>query len=236
MKHTLCTIAIFIACMFNLFSQKDYVPSKLNIQARKEFRNAGLGIFIHWGIYSMLGDGEWVMSNRDIHYKEYGKLAGGFYPAQFNAHQWVKDIKASGAEYICITTRHHDGFSMFNTQYSPYNIMDATPFQQDIIKEIAQACQQEGIRLHFYYSLIDWGRTDVPRGRTGVGTGRPAWDGNYEPYFSFMKNQLTELLSNYGPIGAIWLDGDWDMPRDFNWKYDELYSRPLKICLFAGIH
>ena len=239
MKHTLCTIAIFIACIFSLFSQQGYVPSELNIQAREEFRNAGLGIFIHWGIYSMLGDGEWVMSNRDIHYKEYGKLAGGFYPAQFNAHQWVKDIKASGAEYICITTRHHDGFSMFYTQYSPYNIMDATPFKRDIIKEIAEACQQEGIRLHFYYSLIDWGRTDAPRGRTGVGTGRPAWDGNYEPYFSFMKNQLTELLSNYGPIGAIWLDGDWDMPRDFNWKYDELYMHIHQLqpaCLIANNH
>ncbi len=150
-------MAIFIACIFSLFSQRDYVPSELNIQAREEFRNAGLGIFIHWGIYSMLGDGEWVMSNRDIQYKEYGKLAGGFYPAQFNALQWVKDIKASGAEYICITTRHHDGFAMFDTQYSPYNIMDATPFKRDIIKEIALACQQEGIRLHLYYFLIDWG-------------------------------------------------------------------------------
>ena len=143
------------------------------IASRQEFREAGFGIFIHWGIYSMLGDGEWVLSDQDINYKEYAKTAGGFYPAGFDAEEWVKAIKAAGAKYICFTSRHHDGFSMFDSEYTDYDIMDATPFGRDIVKELADACHKEGIRLHLYYSLIDWGREDAPRGRTGKGTGRP---------------------------------------------------------------
>ena len=217
------------------------------IASRQEFREAGFGIFIHWGIYSMLGDGEWVLNDQDINYKEYAKTAGGFYPAGFDAEEWVKTIKAAGAKYICFTSRHHDGFSMFDSEYTDYDIMDATPFGRDIVKELADACHKEGIRLHLYYSLIDWGREDAPRGRTGKGTGRPepvetpactgsdkAGNGGTRTgspegttdtasYFGFMKGQITELLSNYGKIGAIWFDGDWDMPEGFDWRYDELY-------------
>lgn len=200
-----------------------YVPTEANLASRQEFREAGLGIFIHWGIYSMLGDGEWVLNNQDIDYKEYEKLAGGFCPAGFDAEEWVKAIKGSGAKYICFTARHHDGFSMFGSEHTDYDITDATPFGRDIVKELAEACHKEGLRLHLYYSLIDWGREDAPRGRTGRGTGRPEGSTDTTAYFKFMKGQLTELLGNYGEIGAIWFDGDWDMPEGYDWRYDELY-------------
>lgn len=203
-----------------------YIPTEANLASRQEFREAGLGIFIHWGVYSMLGDGEWVLNNQDIDYKEYAKLAGGFCPAGFDAEEWVKAIKGSGAKYICFTARHHDGFSMFGSEYTDYDITDAAPFGRDIVKELAEACHKEGLRLHLYYSLIDWGREDAPRGRTGRGTGRPEGGTDTTAYFKFMKGQLTELLGNYGEIGAIWFDGDWDMPEGYDWydwRYDELY-------------
>ena len=119
----------------------------------------------------MFAQGEWYL-NRGIDHKEYAKAAAGFYPANFNAAEWVSAIKGSGAKYICITTRHHDGFSMWDTKQSDYNIVKATPFKRDVIKELADECHRQGIKLHLYYSHIDWTREDYPSGRTGLETGR----------------------------------------------------------------
>ena len=99
-------------------AESKYVPTEGNLAARARFQDAKFGIFLHWGLYSMLATGEWTMTNKDLNYKEYAKLAGGFYPSKFNAREWVSAIKASGAKYICFTTRHHEGFSMFHTKYS----------------------------------------------------------------------------------------------------------------------
>ena len=247
---------------FPIFSQEKYIPSAQNMASRMEFSQARFGIFIHWGIYSMLGDGEWVMHNKNINYKEYEKLAAGFYPSKFNAAEWVKAIKGSGAKYICITSRHHDGFSIFNTKASGYNVVDATPFKRDILAEIAQECHKQGIRLHIYYSHIDWGREDYyPVGRTGRGTGRighfqgkklPELDSSkfqtnwaYENYLKFMDQQLTELLTNYGPVGAIWFDGLWDRDKQEDglkaetWNLDNQYALIHKLqpgCLVGNNH
>ena len=162
----------------------------------------------------MMGVGEWVMQNKDISYREYPKLAKTFYPSEFDADAWVKAIKDAGAKYITITTRHHDGFSLFKTATSTYNSVDGTPFKRDIIKELAAACQRQGIKLHLYYSHLDWGREDYPQGRTGLGTGRDKSKANWASYYHFMNTQLTELLTNYGPVGAIWFDGWWDHDSD----------------------
>ena len=136
----------------------EYNPSEENLKAREEFRDHGFGIFLHWGIYSMLGQGEWAMETLQLPLDEYQNLASGFCPSQFNADQWVKAFKNAGAGYITITTRHHDGFSMFGTKASDYNIVDATPFKRDIIKELSDACARHGLKLHFYYSQVDWSR------------------------------------------------------------------------------
>ena len=114
-----------------------YVPAPENLEARQEFADSKLGIFIHWGIYSMFAQGEWYMTNANIDNKEYAKAASAFYPINFDAKAWVSAIKAAGAKYICFTSRHHDGFSMWNTDQSDYNIVDATPFGRDVIKELA---------------------------------------------------------------------------------------------------
>ena len=222
-------------------AEKTYVPTEENLAAREAFADSRFGIFIHWGIYSMFAQGEWYM-NKGIDAQEYAKAAGGFYPAAFDARAWVKAIKASGARYICFTSRHHDGFSMFDTAASDYDIMDASPFRRDIVAELAEACREEGIALHFYYSLLDWTREDYPVGRTGLGTGRKGDSQNYDSYIKFMKDQLTELLTKYGKIGAIWFDGDWDHdsdPQPFDWRYPEIYSHIHGIdpsCLIGNNH
>lgn len=223
----------------NVNAQEGYVPSEGNLKARQEFSDSKLGIFLHWGIYSMFAQGEWYMNDGGLDCHEYAKAASGFYPSKFNAAEWVSAIKASGAKYICFTTRHHDGFSMFDTKYSDYDIIDASPFKRDIVKELADECRKQGIKLHLYYSHLDWTREDYyPIGRTGKNTGRKN-HGEWKSYFEFMNNQLTELLTNYGPIGAIWFDGMWDQPDDFDWNLGEQYALIHKLqpdCMIGNNH
>jgi alpha-L-fucosidase len=200
----------------------------------KWFEDAKFGMFIHFGPYSVLGNGEWVMQNRPVEVKEYKKLQQFFNPMDFDARKWVKIAKDSGMKYITFTSRHHDGFSMWDTKQSDWNIMNTPHFGRDLIKELADECHKEGIKLVFYYSLIDWSRDDYQyrTGNTGQGCGRTE-RGNWEDYINFMKKQLTELLSKYGDIAGIWFDGDWDQhPKDskthatsrVDWHYDEIYD------------
>lgn len=228
MKKTVLLLLVLAAFCPRVAAQTDYVPAESNLEARERFARDRFGIFIHWGIYSMLGQGEWVMQNKNIDYQEYPRLADGFFPSKFDAGEWVSAIKASGARYITITSRHHDGFSMFKSAASAYNVVDATPFGRDVIGELAAECASQGIKLHLYYSHLDWGRTDFyPRGRTGLGTGRPD-RGEWRHYLDFMNTQLTELLTSYGPIGAIWFDGVWDMdarPREDQPQIWNLYEQ-----------
>ena len=242
MKQTflrvICGIFFYASIALTAFSQT-YVPAPENLQARKEFQDNKFGIFLHWGIYSMTARGEWYMNDRNIHRDEYAKLASGFYPSKFDAAQWVSAIKASGAKYITITSRHHDSFSMFDTGESDFNIVDATPFKRDVLKELADECHKQGIKLHFYYSHLDWKREDYPLGKTGKGTGRPLGKENWQSYYRFMNNQLTELLTYYGPIGAIWFDGVWDQADDFDWQLEEQYAlihRLQPACLIGNNH
>ncbi|MEG0454372.1 MAG: alpha-L-fucosidase [Bacteroides sp.] len=239
MKKQSILFGLLLCFATTSLAQPHYQPSEANLKARSEFQDSKLGVFLHWGLYSMLATGEWTMTNNNLNYKEYAKLAGGFYPSKFDAAKWVAAIKASGAKYICFTTRHHEGFSMFDTRYSDYNIIKATPFKRDIVKELADECAKQGIKLHFYYSHLDWGREDYPWGRTGRGTGRPDPKGNWPSYYQFMNNQLTELLTQYGAVGAIWFDGWWDQNPDFNWQLPaqyELIHRLQPACLIGNNH
>ena len=206
---------------------------------REEFQDRKFGIFLHWGIYSMLADGEWVMHNRSLDRDEYAKLAGGFCPSRFNANEWAKIFKEAGAKYVTFTSRHHDGFSMWATKQSPYNIIDATPFKRDIVGELAQACQQQDLKLHFYYSHMDWQRTDYPTGACRNCPHDPSTT-DWDSYYNFMNRQLTELLTKYGPIGAIWFDGMWDhKEKEFDWRLGEQYALIKRLqpnCLIGNNH
>ncbi|MDB2385007.1 alpha-L-fucosidase, partial [Polaribacter sp.] len=203
------------------YSMPDYTPTKGNLEARATFQDMKFGMFIHWGIYSVLADGEWVMFLKKIKADNYERLAGFFNPQEYNAEEWVKLAKSAGMKYITITSRHHDSFSMFDTNASDFNIVDATPYGKDPLKELAAACKKEGIKLNFYYSLLDWKRDDYKAGKKGDAA---AW----KKYVAFMKAQLTELLTNYGEIGMIWFDGHWDQ-KQANWNYDEIYSLIHKL-------
>ena len=225
-------VSIFCVCLLGLAAraQESYVPAPENLEARKEFQDNKFGIFLHWGLYSMLAQGEWTMTNQNLNHLEYRKLASGFYPSKFNAAEWVSAIKASGAKYICFTSRHHEGFSMWDTQFSDYNIVKATPFKRDVLKELADECKKQGIKLHLYYSHLDWDREDYyPLGRTGRGTGRTA-HGEWKTYYQFMNNQLTELITKYDPA-VIWFDGWWDQDQnpDFDWQLPEQYAMIHKL-------
>ena len=223
-------------------AQEAYVPTAENLKVRQEFADSKFGIFIHWGIYSMFAQGEWYMTNANLDNKEYAKAASAFYPIQFDAKEWVSAIKAAGAKYICFTSRHHDGFSMWDTEQSDYNIVDATPFGRDVIKELADECHRQGIKLHFYYSHIDWTRDDYPAGRTGRGTGKDLSKADWASYYAFMNRQLTELLTQYGEVGAIWFDGVWDHDMDevpFDWQLEEQYALIHSLqpaCLVGNNH
>ena len=227
--YVILLIALFVFPM----QAQEYVPSKENLEARAWFEQARFGLFIHWGVYSILGDGEWVMNNQNIRINEYEKLPSFFNPIEFDAAEWVSMAKAEGMKYITITSRHHDGFSMFDSKVTDYDIVDKTPYGKDVLKALAEECRKQGIKLFFYYSLLDWNRDDYfPRGRTGKGIiGRK--QGQWEDYISFMKAQLTELLTNYGKIGGIWFDGHWDQKEwdgkkfgklKVDWHYDEIYK------------
>lgn len=219
-------------------SSGKYQPDEENLKNREWFRDARFGMFIHWGIYSMLANGEWVLEQKGLKEEEYQKLASGFYPSLFDAGEWVRIAKDAGMKYICITARHHDGFSMFDTKQSDYNVVKATPFKRDVIGEMAEACRKEGLKLFFYYSHLDWHRTDyVPLGSTGHKTGRKL-TGDWTDYLGFMNAQLTELLTNYGPIGGIWFDGWWDK-REAVWQLEEQYAlihRLQPACLVGNNH
>ena len=223
--------------------EAQYTPTPENLKARQEFADSKFGIFIHWGIYSMFAQGEWYLQNFPIDKAEYAKAADAFYPHRFNAKEWVAAIKDAGAKYICFTTRHHDSFSMWDTEQSDYNIVDATPFGRDVLKELAEECHKQGIKLHLYYSHIDWARDEYPLGRTGKEViGRVRTNENWPAYYDFMNKQLTELLTNYGEIGAIWFDGKWDRDEDpvpFDWQLDEQYAmihRLQPACLIGNNH
>lgn len=237
--YSIISLALLSTTHIYASQPESYVPTQENLKARQEFTDSKFGIFLHWGIYSMFGQGEWYLQTGGLDCHEYAKAASGFYPSKFDAEKWISAFKDAGAKYICFTTRHHDGFSMFDTQYSDYDIIDATPFKRDIVKELADECARQDIKLHLYYSHLDWTREDYyPLGKTGHKTGRKS-HGKWDTYYSFMNNQLTELLTNYGPIGAIWFDGMWDQPENFDWRLEEQYALIHKLqpaCLIGNNH
>ena len=221
-------LVAILACLLNArlpvagAQGADAIPAE-RLAAREWYRDAKFGLFVHWGVYSQLAQGEWVMQNRSLPVSTYEWLASAFNPIKFDAREWVALAKAAGMRYITITSRHHDGFSMFATKATSYNIVDWTPYKRDPLKALADECQRQGLKLFFYYSQLDWHHPDFfPRGNTGKAAGRPE-SGDWTRYLDFMDRQLTELLTNYGPLGGIWFDGMWDKP-DADWRLDRTYA------------
>ncbi|HTQ37428.1 MAG TPA: alpha-L-fucosidase [Pirellulales bacterium] len=187
------------------------------------WREARFGMFIHWGIYSVpagtyqgkqiAGIGEWIQNNAEIPMAEYATYAEHFNPVKFNADEWVSLAKNAGMKYIVITSKHHDGFAMFKSEASPFNIVDATPFKRDPLKELAEACQKQGIKLGFYYSQAqDWnhpGGAQARRNNRQHDWWDPGQEGSFDDYLQTIAiPQVKEILTHYGPVAVLW----WDTP------------------------
>ena len=197
--------------------------SPAQTEARTKFRERAFGMFIHWGIYSQLGDGEWVLNNHKIPLPEYEKLAGTFRPDRFRAEEWVELAREAGMRYITVTAKHHDGFGLFDSKLTDWDIAGRSAFKRDVMKELADACHAREVPLFFYYSHLDWHHPDYfPLGRTGRNTGR-AEAGDWDRYLDFVDAQLTELLTGYGPVAGIWFDGWWDKPAA-DWRLTRTYD------------
>ena len=221
MRKSLVILAIAAAVAVQA---QPYQPSAENLKTRAWFEEARFGLFVHWGVYSVLGDGEWVMNNQRIPVSAYEKVPAFFNPVAFNPAEWVALVKDAGMKYITITSKHHDGFAMWDSKVSDYNVVKRTPYGQDILKKLADECHKQGVKLFFYHSQLDWHHPDFfPRGWTGSGyTGRPE-SGDWNKYLDYMDSQLTELLTGYGPIAGIWFDGMWDRPKA-DWRLRQTYD------------
>lgn len=174
-----------------------------------DFEQMGLGMFIHWGLYSQLGRGEWVFFNEKLDMNEYKKLADTFTAEDFDAEEIAKTAKAAGCKYITLTTRHHEGFSLYDT--CGLNDFDAphTPAGRDLIREFVDACNKYGLMPMFYHTTLDWYNPD--------------FDENFDEYLEYLRKSVETLCKNYGKIGGLWFDGNWSKP-DSDWKVEELYA------------
>ncbi|GMV35954.1 MAG: hypothetical protein AMXMBFR61_04620 [Fimbriimonadales bacterium] len=181
-------------------------------ESREEFdkrmawwREARFGMFIHWGLYAVPagvwngeqvpGAGEWIMYTKRIPREEYETLLKLFNPVKYDADAWVRLAKEAGMKYIVITSKHHDGFCLWDSKHTEYDVM-STPYGRDLLKPLAEACRRHGIRLCFYHSIMDWHHPDANEDR-------------WPEYVAVMKAQLRELIENYGPLGVLWFDGEW---------------------------
>jgi alpha-L-fucosidase len=213
------TVGLLLASCASRF----YVPPDENQFARRRHSDAKFGVAIHWGLFSQFPEGAWAMEERGMTGGQYEALAAGFQPGAFDAEAWADLVRDSGARYLVFTAKHHDGFSMFGSAAAPWNVRDATFFGRDPLLELARACNDRDLRLFVYYSLLDWRHPEyAPLGRTGRWEGRPA-AGSWTEYLGFVRAQMTELMTGYGPIGGVWLDGWWDKPGA-NWRLRELYD------------
>lgn len=205
------------------------------------WKDAKFGMFIHWGLYSELAGvwknektdriGEWIMKFLNIPVEEYEKVAKSFNPVHFNAKEWVHLAKKTGMKYIVITAKHHDGFAMYHSKCSKYNIVDATPFKRDPMKELAEECRKQGIKLCFYYSQSqDWHDPD------GYGYGPvPDEQKNFRRYLDEKcKPQLKELLTQYGDIGLIWFDTPMLMTSDQSGEVAQYVKSIQPNCIVSG--
>jgi len=219
MKKAFFLLLISAIIILPVLGQKNYLnESKADKDKRMEWwRDARFGMFIHWGLYSVpagewkgtTNHAEWIRTTAQIPLKEYDQFVSRFNPVKFNAEAWVQMAKDAGMKYITITSKHHDGFCLWDSKETDFDVM-STPFKRDILKELADACRKiGGIKLCFYHSIMDWHHPDYSQRREWE-KDRPTTGTNRDRYINYMKKQLKELVTNYGDIGVFWFDGEWE--------------------------
>ena len=225
MNKTMTLVALLLLNFSVVFSQQTSDVKKLSDDERMAWwRDAKFGMFIHWGAYSIIGGergeqiagggAEWAMDKLDYTIEEYEKFPNMFNPELFDADAWVTMAKNAGMKYIVITSKHHDGFALWDSKVSDYDIMDSSPFKRDIIKELAEACKKQGIIFCFYHSIVDWHHPQAqgnlfPNYNAGQ-KDQTVVNPEFPKYFkNYLKPQVEELLTGYGDVGVVWFDGDW---------------------------
>lgn len=174
-----------------------------------DFENMGFGMFVHWGLYSQVGKGEWLYYHTDITMDEYKKLFDTFTAEDFNAEELVLMAKSAGCKYITLTTRHHEGFSLFDTcGLSDYDAPHS-PAKRDLVREFVDACNKHAIVPFFYHTTLDWYQE--------------SFENDFDAYLEYLRKSVEILCKNYGKIGGLWFDGNWSKP-DADWKEEELYA------------
>ncbi|MBN2174998.1 MAG: alpha-L-fucosidase [Bacteroidales bacterium] len=180
------------------------------------WEEARFGMFIHWGLYSIpagewkgeTNHAEWIRTTAQIPLEVYDGFVKDFNPVDYDPEAWVKMAKAAGMKYIVITTKHHDGFCLFDSEYTKFDVM-STPYGKDLLKPLADACHREGIKICWYHSIMDWHHPDyLPR--RDWEKNRSVEGADFDIYLQYMKNQLKELVTTYGDIGVLWFDGEWE--------------------------
>ena len=213
------SVVLVILLSFSTFSQINETPEQRQ-QRMQWFKDARLGIFIHWGIYSVNGiDESWSFFNEYIPYGDYINQLSGFTAENYNPDYWAKLISESGAKYAVITTKHHDGVALWDTKYSNLNVVDSTPAQRDLIKPFCKALRKNDIKVGLYYSLLDWSHPDYPnftRTQKRYENDSLRWMN----FNAFNHNQIKELANKFNP-NLIWFDGDWEQSAE-KWNSPEI--------------
>jgi alpha-L-fucosidase len=173
------------------------------------WREARFGMFVHWGPVSLRGTEIGWSRGKEVPVEEYDALHRRFDPTLFDARAWARLARDAGTGYLVLTTKHHDGFCLWPSALTDYDIA-ATPFRRDVVRELADACRAEGIVFCAYHSICDWRHPDYPLGSPGGRTRKPAPD--MDRYIAYLKGQVGELLRGYGPLGVLWFDGEWEEP------------------------
>ncbi len=204
-----------------LLAQPSQPP--LDDQARLQwFQDAKFGIFVHWGAYSVIGRHEWARHRFQIPQADYDVYARQFNPVRFNADQWTSLFERAGAKYVVITSKHHDGFGIWRSKVSDYDI-EITPYPGDPLKDLAKAAPRHNLRLGFYHSIMDW-HHPAYRPRRAWESKDPNAGGDNNAYVDYMKAQLRELLTGYGDVAVLWFDGEWEHTLANLKRDDEIYS------------
>ena len=240
------SLKIALLCAVSALAQPGAKPlpaPKSQDEKMQWFREAKFGLFIHWGLYAIPagewkgqfipGIGEWIMNRAKVPVTEYERLALQFNPTKFNAEEWVKMAEDAGMRYLVITSKHHDGFAMYGSKYSLYNVVDATPWHRDPLKELAEACARHHIRFGFYYSQSqDW---HEPNGAGNTWDFGPDDKKDYDQYLrGKAEPQVKELLTNYGPICLIWFDTARMMTGERGPRFLDIVRTLQPACLIDG--
>ncbi|HWD90104.1 MAG TPA: alpha-L-fucosidase [Mucilaginibacter sp.] len=202
-------------------AQKKRIGNETEAQKKKRMEwwtDARFGMFIHWGLYSLGARHEWLKHNEHMTNEEYQKYFDIYNPDHFDPHKWARAAKTAGMKYAVLTTKHHEGFCLFDSKYTDYKAMN-TPAHRDLVKEYVQAFRQEGLKVGFYYSLLDWHHPDYTADSAYPLTQEDTTQANYDrinkgrdmnKYRAYLRNQVRELMTNYGKIDILWLDWSWD--------------------------